>query len=108
MLSRKYNRKVDIYKTSISADGFGGNTVSDVLIGSFWAEIKQNFSSRDNSVGMSSIKYTYSFKIRSNPNIYPDLDKDNLSVKYRNKKYVINELTYDDELFRFVNLIANG
>lgn len=106
MISRQYTRKISIYKTTNLSDGYGGNTVSDVLIGSYWAEVKQNSSYKDNTIGKSLLKDNYSFKIRANNNITSDLD--NLSIIYKSKKYVINDLRYDDELFRFINITANG
>jgi len=106
MISRQYTRKIAIYKTTTIEDGYGGNTVSDVLIGSYWAEVKQNSAFRDNSIGKSDIKNNYSFKIRANDNLTPDID--NLSIVYRGNKYVVNDIRYDDELFRFVNITANG
>lgn len=106
MISRQYTRKIAIYKTTDVSDGYGGNTVSDVLIGSYWAEVKQNSAFRDNSIGKSDIKNNYSFKIRANATLTPDID--NLSIVYRGNKYVVNDIRYDDELFRFVNIIANG
>lgn len=106
MISRQYTRKIEIYKTTDVPDGFGGNTVQDVLIGSYWAEVKQNSAFRDNSIGKSDIKNNYSFKIRANDNL--TLDIDNLSIVYRGNKYVVNDIRYDDELFRFVNITANG
>ena len=62
MISRKYTRKIKIYKTESISDGYGGNTVSDVLIGSFWAEVKQNSAFKDNSLGKADVKSNYSFK----------------------------------------------
>jgi SPP1 family predicted phage head-tail adaptor len=106
MISRQYTRKIAIYKTNNVSDGYGGNTVTDVLIGSYWAEVKQNSSFKDNSIGKSDIENNYSFKIRANDNLTPDID--NLSIVYRGNKYVVNDIRYDDELFRFVNIIANG
>lgn len=106
MLSRQYTRKVKVYKTYSTADGYGGNTVSDVLIGSFWAEVKQNSSFKDNALGKADIKNTYSFKIRANSVLTPDLD--NLKIEYRGAFYVVNDIRYDDELFRELNIIANG
>jgi len=106
MISRQYTRKIAIYKTTNVPDGYGGNTVTDVLIGSYWAEVKQNSSFKDNSIGKSDIENNYSFKIRANDNL--TLDIDNLSIVYRGNKYVVNNIRYDDELFRFVNIIANG
>lgn len=106
MIARQYTRKIQIYKATTVSDGYGGNTVTDVLIGSFWAEVKQNTAFRDNSIGKSDIKNNYSFKIRANSNI--TIEMDNLSIIYRDKKYVVNDLRYDDELFRFINITANG
>ena len=106
MIARQYTRKIAIYKTNNVSDGYGGNTVTDVLIGSYWAEVKQNSSFKDNSIGKSDIENNYSFKIRANDNL--TLDIDNLSIVYRGNKYVVNDIRYDDELFRFVNIIANG
>jgi len=106
MIARQYTRKIAIYKTTNVADGYGGNTVTDVLIGSYWAEVKQNSAFKDNAIGKSLIKNNYSFKIRANDNITPYID--NLSLIYRNKKYVVNDSRYDDELFRFINITANG
>lgn len=106
MISREYSRKVNIYKTSSVADGFGGNTVTDVLIGSFWAEVKQSSSFKDNTIGKADIKTSYSFKIRSNPDLTPDID--NLKIEYRGVFYVVNNIQYNDELFREINITANG
>lgn len=106
MIARQYTRKIQIYKTTTVADGYGGNTISDVLIGSFWAEVKQNSAFKDNSLGKADIKNNYSFKIRANSNLNPDID--NLSIVYREVKYVVNDIRYDDELFRFINITANG
>ena len=106
MISRQYTRKIAIYKTTNVSDGYGGNTVSDVLIGSFWAEVKQNSAFKDNAIGKSLIKNNYSFKIRANSTLTPDID--NLSIIYRSEKYVVNDIRYDDELFRFINITANG
>lgn len=106
MIARQYSRKVNIYKTTNVPDGFGGNTVTDVLIGSFWAEVKQNSSFKDNAIGKADIKSSYSFKIRANSVLNPDIY--NLKIEYRNTFYVVNDIRYDDELFREINIIANG
>jgi len=107
MLARKYDKRIKIYSTEPVPDGFGGNTVNDVLIGSFWAELKQNSAFRDNSIGKSDIKDNWSFNIRATPKITPE-NKDNLTIEYRGVKRVVNDIRYNDELFRELNITANG
>jgi SPP1 family predicted phage head-tail adaptor len=107
MLSRQYDKKITISQTTSTDDGFGGTIPDEVLIGSFWSEVKQNSAFRDNQVGASDIKNNYSFKIRSTPKIIPD-NIDNLFITYRSKKYIVNNIRYADELFRETNIIANG
>lgn len=106
MISRQYNRRIEIFKTATVPDGYGGNTVTEVSLGEFWAEAKQNSSFRDNAVGKSDIKNVWSFNIRTNPVIFNDID--NLSILYNGKRYVSNDIRYNDELFREVNIIAHG
>ena len=107
MIARKYNRKIQIWKTESVPDGYGGNISSEVLIGSYWSEVSQNSAFRDNQNGTSDIKNNWSFKIRSSDKITPD-NIDNLFIEYRNRKYVVNDIRYNDELFRETNIVANG
>lgn len=107
MLARQYDKRIKLYTTTNVPDGFGGNTVQEALIGSFWAEIKQNSAFRDNQLGKSDIKDNWSFNIRSTPKITPG-NIDNLTIEYRGVKRVVNDIRYNDELFRETNIIANG
>jgi len=107
MLARQYDKRIKIYSTATAADGYGGNTVTEVLIGSFWAEIKQNSAFRDTQIGKSDIKDNWSFNIRATPKITPG-NIDNLIIEYRSVKRVVNDIRYNDELFRELNIIANG
>lgn len=106
MIARQYSRKIQIYTTESIPDGYGGFVVNDVAIGSFWAEVKQNSAYKDNAVGISQIKDNYSFKVRASATLTPDVN--NLSIIYKGKKFVVNDIRYDDELFRFINITANG
>lgn len=106
MKARKYNSKIEIFKTTSTPDGFGGNIATDVSLGSFWAEVKQNSAFRDNAIGKSDIKNNWSFNVRANPVLFTD--KDNLSIVYHGSKFVVNDIRYNDDLFREVNMTANG
>ena len=102
MIARNYTRLVDFYKTQNVSDGFGGNTVSESLIGSYWAEVKNERSFNDTAQGTDVIKNTYSFMIRVNDFIEPHLN--NLSIIYNGSKYVVNDFEYTDTLFRFIKI----
>lgn len=106
MISRQYNRRIEIFKTTDTPDGYGGNISTPVSIGKFWAEVKQNSAFRDNSIGKADMKNNYSFNVRSNPALIPDID--NLSIVYNGKTFIVNDIRYNDELFREINIIANG
>lgn len=107
MLARKYNRRVEIFKTTSTPDGFGGNISAPVSLGKFWAELKQNTAFKDTSLGKADIKDNWSFYIRATDKITPD-NIDNLSITYRGVNRVVNDIRYNDELFREINIIANG
>ena len=79
MMSRKYNRQIKIYQTQSISDGYGGTLPTDVLIGTFWSEVSQNSTFKDNHTGHSNIKNNCSFKIRSTDKITPD-NIDNLLI----------------------------
>jgi SPP1 family predicted phage head-tail adaptor len=102
MIARNYTRLVQFYRTENVADGFGGNTVLDLSIGNYWAEVKQITSNNDTSQGRDVIKNNYSFVIRVNQFIEPYLN--NLSIIYNGQKYVVNNYEYQDSLFRFIKI----
>ena len=102
MIARNYTRLVDFYSTSNVGDGFGGYTVQESLIGSYWAEVKNARSFNDTAQGVDVIKNTYSFQIRVNDFIEPHLN--NLSIIYNGSKYVVNNFEYTDTLFRFIKI----
>ena len=105
MIARNYTRLVQFYRTENVADGFGGNTVLDLSIGNYWAEVKPISSNNDTSQGKDVLKNNYSFVIRLNNFIEPYLD--NLSILYNGQKYIVNSFEYVDTLFRFVKITAN-
>ncbi|CAB4153578.1 Bacteriophage SPP1, head-tail adaptor [uncultured Caudovirales phage] len=106
MISRVLTRKIQIYKTETSEDGFGGLIMEDVFVGEYWASIIQNNSWRDNTLGGNYIKDNYLFKIRANELISNNID--NFFINYKNNKYYVSEISYSDNLFRFLEITANG
>ena len=104
MIARNYTRLVDFYRSENVSDGFGGNTVINLSIGSYWAEVKQIGSNNDTSQGKDVLKNNYSFVIRVNEFLEPYLN--NLSIIYNGQKYTVNSYEYQDNLFRFIKITA--
>lgn len=106
MIARKYAKRIEIYKTTTLSDGYGGNTSAAAFVMTAWAEVKQNSSFRDNTVGNNEMNKTFTFKFRANPLITPE--SVNISITYKGQRYNANDITYEDENFRFIKIIANG
>lgn len=111
MLSRQYDKRIKIWTPNMIPDGYGGNIINEadplLLVGSFWAELKQNSAYRDYSIGKSDMKDNWSFNIRATPKITPS-NIDNLTIEYKGVKRVVNDIRYNDQLFRELNITANG
>jgi head-tail adaptor len=104
MIARNYTRLVNFYRTENVPDGFGGNTVINLSVGTYWAEVKQISSNNDTSQGKDVLKNNYSFVIRVNEFLEPFLN--NLSIIYNGQKYIANSYEYQDSLFRFIKITA--
>jgi SPP1 family predicted phage head-tail adaptor len=46
MIARKYTKAISIWQSSDVADGFGGSTVEDSLVYSFWANVETKRANR--------------------------------------------------------------
>lgn len=107
MLARKYAKKIQIWQNTTISDGFGGNTIGEpVLVGSFFAEILQNSAFKDVTLGQSNLKNNYTFRVRESGKLHTEIE--DCYIVFRDKKYVIKDIRYDDELFRFLIIQANG
>lgn len=106
MLSRQYSRKIILKESTAVADGFGGFTTNETVLATVWAEVKQNSAFKDGNQGTNDLKNSYTFKIRNNPTFDGKLD--NISIEYRGQQFGVSSWEYDDELFRFVTILATG
>ena len=106
MLSRQYSRKIILKEAIAVADGFGGFVTQDVVLSSVWAEVKQKSAFKDGNQGTNDLKNSYTFKIRNN-NAF-DGKLDNISIEYKGQNFSVSSWEYDDELFRFVTILATG
>ena len=106
MIARQYSRKIILKEATAVADGFGGFVTTDVVLANVWAEVKQNSAFKDGNQGTNDLKNSYTFKIRNNSAFDGKLD--NTSIEYKGQQFCVSSWGYDDELFRFVTILATG
>jgi head-tail adaptor len=89
-----FNKRVDIYQTSNVADGYGGNTVSELLITSSWANVKYlstNKAASLNDLGINDALNTIEVILRKRNDI--TYNSINQFLKYDGDKYVIQHIS---------------
>ena len=88
MISRKYTRRVEIWKTTVVPDAYGGNTVSEALVTTSWANVTTPTSyKRMTEIGITDPTNTIVVKMRYRNDI--TYNAINLFIKYRGVKYII-------------------
>ena len=105
MKPRKYDKLIQLWKTTEVDDGFGGNTVNTgVLQSNFWANVQtkgaRNLSENGSVQNINQIVFT----IR---NRY-DIDLQDCYVKYKNKDYQIATTTNNDLHNIEIEIVCNG
>ena len=105
MKPRKYDKLIQLWKTTEVEDGFGGNTVNTgVLQSTFWANVQtkgaRNLSDNGNVQNINQIVFT----IR---NRY-DIDLQDCYVKYQSKIYQIATSTNSDLNNIEIEIVCNG
>jgi len=90
MIARKYNRAIAIWKTTTVSDGYGGNTVTEALVYSVWANFDTKRAYRQNENGQNDNFVQSIFTIRNRYDI--DLSvKDNF-IKYNGLIFNIDSI----------------
>lgn len=104
MIAREYTKRISVFETTNVADGYGGNTVSEVFIFSSWAKLETNgvgYKAKD--LGLVNFNDPLLFKVRHRNDF--DYNGRKMYVLYNNNKYIIqgvrnvNELNIDLEIF---------
>ena len=94
MRSRKLSKRIEIWQTSNVSDGFGGNTVAEILIASSWAEITTlNDVNRSTDIGITSSTNTIKVRLRKRNDI--TYNSINQYLKYRGFKYIIKNQPFN-------------
>ena len=90
MISRKYDRIIEILKTTTVSDGYGGNIVTDELDYNIWANVTAKTSNRLNENGQNDNFVQTTFTVRNRVNLAISI-KDNF-IKYNGLIYNIDSL----------------
>ena len=86
MISRKYDRIIEMWITTTVSDGFGGNTVTTALDYTLWANVTTNNASRTNENGQNDNFVQAVFTVRNNPNF---------SISIKDSFIVYNSVAYN-------------
>jgi len=88
MIAREYTRRVEIWRTTVVADAYGGNTVTSAKIGTSWANVKTPKSyNKFMELGITDPMNTIIVKMRYRKDI--TYNAINIFLKYRDVKYII-------------------
>jgi head-tail adaptor len=90
MIARKYSKYIEMWITSTSSDGYGGNIVTTELDYTLWANVTTKSASRTNENGQNDNFVQTVFTVRNNPNLSISI-KDNF-IKYNNVIYNIDSV----------------
>ena len=112
MNARELNKRIEIRATEIVSDGYGGNTVQDVLISNSWAKIEslrpgRNYNLQD--FGLTDIQNSVLITVRKrNDLVY---DPQTMYFVYRGKKYTIStaptNVNFEDAFIVFVGTVGS-
>lgn len=93
-----YTKRVEIWQTTNVADTYGGNTVSETLITSSWAAVKDlnaNKAASLSALGVNDVLNTIEVTLRKRNDI--TYNSINQFLKYKGDKYVIQHITPKDK-----------
>ena len=107
MRARVFSKRIEIWQTSSLSDGFGGNTVDDILISRSWAKIETAKSNANNlnDIGLDDMSLNLLITVRYRHDLpYNGI---NQFIKYRGERYEFSQAPDEMDLNEtFVKLIA--
>jgi len=90
MRSRAFNKRVEVWETSVESDGFGGNTNTELLINNSWAKMEtssKNKSSLNTEFGLLDASNYIKVTVRQRNDLTIDLQS--MYLMYNDEKYII-------------------
>lgn len=107
MKSRKYINRIDVYKKTEVADGFGGDVYGDPeLIASSWCRIKTLSPERLTDLGLQDFKYGISIDLRYRTDL--DYNQKDIYFSYKSRDYIIQSVIDKDLEGKEIKIIATS
>ena len=107
MRSRGFNKRVEIWQTSIVSDGFGGNITTSALLNSSWAKIKTldvNRSTLATEFGVLDTSNSIEVTMRKRKDLV--YDAQTMFLMYRSEKYIIKSfpvnIDFEDSYIKII------
>lgn len=101
---RKYLDRIEIWQYGATADGYGGNLVSDAQLGSSWAKVKTIPANKLTDLGLDLTQTTIKVNLRYRADI--DFGLSNLFIKYKSREFTVQSVTEVDLNGREFEIIA--
>jgi hypothetical protein len=106
MIARDYDKRVLVYQVADVPDGYGGNTVTRVVLANSWAKLVNGSTAnqRATGLGITGLYEPLLFKVRTRIDV-PYNGRD-LYLNYMGEDYVIKSITEPDELLREIDIFC--
>ena len=106
MRSRGFNKRISIYETTPVSDGFGGNTVTDALLVTTWANIKTFSINSRNTTDLGVIDLNNSIIVKTRKRNDLTYNIQTQYIIYRDEKYTIVSypvnVDFEDNTIQFI------
>ena len=107
MRARSFNKRIEIWETTLVSDGFGGNTFTESLLNTSWAKIETVKPSRGDlrtDSGILDASNSIIVTLRQRKDLSYDMAT--MFLKYRGEKYIINSfpanIDFEDSTIKIV------
>lgn len=97
MISREYNKRISLYEVTLNPNGFGGNTATEELLFTSWAQIITNgVGYKVADLGLQTFENPILFKVRYRNDF--QYSGRTLFAMYKGDKYIIQAIRNVNEV----------
>lgn len=87
-MAREFNKRIEIWQTVSTDDGFGGQTVGENIITTTWAKLETIGSTSTVALGLDYTQSNILVTVRKRDDI--EFNSKTIYIKYRDAKYTIS------------------